>query len=410
MGYRLQIAERHQSLDAPPSVRYLRRDLTQRYLEQRLMWRESLTIGMILDICNAVALRHRATVRLSAGDSLLTFKLGYGGHEVETAIVPDWLGGGEHLKRRCPSCGFEWEPGFQERWSRAHNVIPASYWRDSIPAALKRTVHRRLDAADRAVTRDLLQVATNTKGAAASQRSGKQCPVCEALQHSHSLIERQVQTAILDRDYRDKAVGTKYRKQSRFRPPHALVGHQFWSDVVPEPGLPENAGVVRTMDMRQMVRLTQLTAMRVARALIGRTLELAGERPPTASGRQPRKKSVSCPSRAPALARELAQRPHEFFDALVDEALKRCYPQAAADESAREAGKRTIDHLMDVGYTKLADLSPSDIPSDLERPLKRPRLADLDRAHPDQRPPTYAPWTVARAATHWLSRHRRGAQ
>ncbi|OGT68536.1 MAG: hypothetical protein A3J38_05575 [Gammaproteobacteria bacterium RIFCSPHIGHO2_12_FULL_45_9] len=99
----------------------------------------------------------------------------------------------------CPSCGYVITPadcigGFNLK-TRAHNIIPASRFRmlfERTVQALLSDHHmsQYLDTDDERLIKRLIEIGTNTEGIVTGQGTGGQCPACEIIQGSDTLLER----------------------------------------------------------------------------------------------------------------------------------------------------------------------------------------------------------------------------
>src|SRR3990167_8853300 len=159
----------------------------------------------------------------------------------------------------CPSCGYVITPadcigGFNLK-TRAHNIIPASRFRmlfERTVQALLSDHHmsQYLDTDDERLIKRLIEIGTNTEGIVTGQGTGGQCPACEIIQGSDTLLERHAlalhyaatpphtsrpislqPTAIYRPPSADFAIQGRTHKthplQTQTRPLFAFVGAQF---------------------------------------------------------------------------------------------------------------------------------------------------------------------------------------
>jgi hypothetical protein len=267
--------------------------LTREYLNLRLLWREDLGKGQLTTMCFTTACAVGAQCRWVGADAL-TFTLA-DGNVLHVRLETDQFGDEQNQGHRCPSCGEQWTPSGNYVWIRAHNVIPASRWPVIMKAAI-RTLRPVEAAAEFGVIMLLAHKAADVNRGAACKRGGRQCPRCETLQGSDSLLERGSRFVEHQRTSRDALVSTRFGHKTHWLPPLALVGKQFWQQSTHS-------------DFSEWERLTRLVVFRVSNRLLLTVQRMR-----------------QGPNKESQLIRWLDDHPQEFVRELAKQAVLACRP------------------------------------------------------------------------------------
>lgn len=227
---------------APPegalSGFYMR--LSTEYAMLRANYRESLSEALIVKLCDRLAATFNCTKQgfKKSGNNTNIKYAGNNGALLSVVISPDGYGDGKARNRACPSCGQTYDGKTKLGglgWTNAHNIINHGKIGAAIKLALDDTL-KQAGMSDPRLTSnnddintviDLLEgKAKGYSGPAVTFGAGEQCPICEKIHASDSLIQRHhrckqhVQAGCTYRSI--KIGGTDY-----IRGNEAIVGMQF---------------------------------------------------------------------------------------------------------------------------------------------------------------------------------------
>jgi hypothetical protein len=248
MGYILTLPA---TSTADPSLTAFHHRLSLEYATARTNYGISLSEPMVLDLCAKAAEAckcRKAEFRANKPTKTTTIKFtGQNGSSITVVVSPDKYGDGKANRRPCPSCGVTYDGKTDLgglNWTNAHNVINhgkmGAALKQAFADALQKgsTPDARLAAPT--PTREVQEVITlvvgraeGYKGPAVAFGAGQQCPVCEKIHDSDSLLQRHERSKLHKGAYNYRSI--KIEGNDYVRGNECIVGLQFGATrAVPE--------------------------------------------------------------------------------------------------------------------------------------------------------------------------------
>ncbi len=246
MGYILTLPT---TSTTDPSLTAFYRRLSLEYATMRTNYGVSLSEPMVITLCNQLAEAcHCRKTGFQKNNALKTTSIkfeGQNGAAFTVVVSPDKYGDGKSNKRPCPSCGVTYDGKTDLgglNWTNAHNIINHG----KMDAALKKafadalqqgnTPDGRLAGPSKEVQEVITFVigrAEGYKGPAATFGAGQQCPVCEKIHASDSLLQRHERCKLHKGSYNYRSI--KIEGNDYVRGNECIVGLQFGATrAVPE--------------------------------------------------------------------------------------------------------------------------------------------------------------------------------